>query len=60
MKSERVLQHSDALLGGRAVRTESRSRDWAEIGVGLASAFALIAIFTAGVWAVVVLAQALM
>ena len=46
-------------LERRAVRTESSGRNWAEIGVDLAAAFALIAIFCAGVWAVVVLAQAL-
>ena len=42
-----------------AVRTESSGRNWAEIGVGLAAVFALIAIYSAGVWAVVVLVQAL-
>jgi hypothetical protein len=42
-----------------AVRTEPSGRNWAEIGIGLAAAFALIAIYCAGMWAVVVLVQAL-
>jgi hypothetical protein len=50
---------NDVPLAQAAVRPESSGRDWGEIGIGLVSAFALIAIFTAGVWAVVVLGQAL-
>jgi hypothetical protein len=49
---------SDELLERPAVGTGSSGRDWAGIGVGLAAAFALIAIFVAGVWALVVLAEA--
>ena len=56
--SDGVFEHGAPLEHG-AVRTESSGRNWAEIGVGLAAAFALIAIFCAGVWAVVVLVQAL-
>jgi hypothetical protein len=56
--SDGVLEQGVPLERG-AVRTESSGRNWAEIGIGLASAFALIALFCAGVWAVVVLAQAL-
>jgi hypothetical protein len=48
---------SDGLLEHPAVRTESSGRDWAGIGIGLASAFALIAIFLAAVWALVVLVE---
>jgi hypothetical protein len=39
--------------------TEPSGRDLSAIGVGLAAAFALIGIYSAGVWAVVVLVQAL-
>jgi hypothetical protein len=56
---DRVYQHSDAVLGGRAVRSESSGRNWAEIGIGLAAAFALIAMYSAGIWALVVLGEAL-
>lgn len=56
--SDGVFEHG-VPLERRAVRTESSGRNWAEIGVGLAAAFALIAIYGAGVWAVVVLVQAL-
>jgi hypothetical protein len=56
--SDGVFEHGVPLEHG-AARTESSGRNWAEIGVGLAAAFALIAIFCAGVWAVVVLVQAL-
>ena len=59
MDGERVFQHSDAVLGGRAVRSESPDRNWAEIGIGLAAAFALIAMYSAGMWALVVLGEAL-
>jgi hypothetical protein len=56
--SDGVSEHG-LPLERRAVRIESSGRNWAEIGVGLTAAFALIAIFCAGVWAVVVLVQAL-
>jgi hypothetical protein len=56
--SDGVFEHGVPLEPG-AVRTEPSGRNWAEIGIGLAAAFALIAIFCAGVWAVVVLVQAL-
>jgi len=48
------------VLYRRAVRTESSGRDWAAIGIGLVAALALIAIYGAGVWAIVVLGQALL
>ena len=38
-----------------AVKTEPSGRDWAGIGVGLAGAFALVAIFVAATWALVFL-----
>ena len=41
------------------VTNESSRRKWADVGLGLAGAFALVAIFLAGVWAVVVLTGAL-
>jgi len=42
----------------RAVPVEP-GRDWAEIGLGLAAAFALVGICVAGLWALVVLVGAL-
>ena len=56
--SDGVFEH-DLPLEGAAVRTESAGRNWAEIALSLAAAFALVAIFSAGMWAVVVLVQAL-
>jgi hypothetical protein len=56
--SDGVLEQGVPLERG-AVRTELSGRNWVEIGVGLASAFALVALLCAGVWAVVVLVQAL-
>lgn len=41
-----------------AMTTETSGRDWAAIGVDLAAAFALIAIFCVGMWAVVILVEA--
>lgn len=55
--SDEVFQRSDSLLEHAAVRSGSSGRDWAEIGVGLAAAFALIAILLAALWALVVLAE---
>ena len=49
---------SDGLHEGQAVIAEPSGRDWAGIGVGLASAFALVAIVSATVWALVVLIEA--
>ena len=57
--SDGGFQRSDLLLERPAVGTQASSRDWVGIGVGLAAAFALLAIVLAGVWAVVVLAEAL-
>jgi len=57
--SSGALERGDAPLARPSVTTEPSGRNWAEIGVGLAAAFALIAIYSAGVWAVVVLVQAL-
>jgi hypothetical protein len=55
--SDGVFQRSDSLLERPAVGTESPGRDWAGIGVGLAAAFALIAILLAAMWALVVLVE---
>jgi hypothetical protein len=55
--SDEVFQRSDSLLEHAAVGSDSSGRDWAEIGVGLAAAFALIAILLAALWALVVLAE---
>ena len=57
--SSGVFQRSDALLEREAVTTAPAGRDWSAIGVGLAAAFAVIALYVVGVWAVVILAQAL-
>jgi len=58
--SERVLQPpSDALVERRTIKLESAGRDWREIGFGLVAAFALVALFGIGMWAVLVLAEAL-
>ena len=46
-----------AIVEIAAEATEPSGRDWAGIGVGLAAAFALIAIFLAGTWALVVLVE---
>ena len=56
--NERLFQRSDALLEHRTARAESYGRDWAGIGVGLAGAFALVAIFVAAIWALVFLLTA--
>ena len=55
--SSEVFQRSDALLEREAV-TEPSGRDWAGIRVGLVAAFAVIALYVVGVWAVVILVQA--
>jgi len=49
--SDKLLQRGDLLTGTTA-------RDWAAIGAGLAAAFALVAIFLSGVWALLVLVSA--
>jgi hypothetical protein len=56
--SDGVIQRRDVILDRPAVGTESSGRDWAGIGVGLAGAFALIAVFLAAMWALVVLVEA--
>ena len=56
--SDGVFQGRELLLD-RAVRTESSGRTWAEIGIGLVGAFAAIAMYVAGIWAAVVLVEAL-
>jgi hypothetical protein len=50
---------SDTVVERRIVRTEPAGRNWAEIGIGLAAAFALIAMYGAGMWAIWVVAEAL-
>ena len=57
--SNAVLEQSDVLLESRAVRTERSGRDWAQIGIGLATSFLLIALYAVGMWAIVVLVEAL-
>ena len=57
--SDEVFQRSDSFLERPEVETESSGRDWVGIGIGLAAAFALVAIFVAGMWALVVLVEAL-
>jgi len=42
----------------RGVTVEPSGRDWAEIGVGLVAALALVGICAAGIWGVVVLVSA--
>ena len=55
--SDEVFQQSDSLLDNPAVGTDIPSR----LGgiVGLAAAFALVANFVVGMWALVVLVEAL-
>jgi len=58
--SSGAFQRSDASVEHPSARTGPFGRrDWSAIGVGWAAAFALIGIYSAGVWAVVVLVQAL-
>jgi hypothetical protein len=57
--SSEVFDRSDALLGSRSATTEPSGRNWGAIGVGLAVAFAVIAIYVVAIWAVVILVQAL-
>lgn len=52
------LFHRSDALERAAVTTESSGRDWAGNGLGMAGAFALVAIFCAGMWAIVVLVEA--
>ena len=54
-----VVHRSDALIDRRSVRTEPSGRDWAGIGVGLVAAFAMIGVYAACIWAVLVLVEAL-
>ena len=55
--SDGVFEPNDLPTEHPAVGTQSSGR-WAEIGVGLAAAIALTAIFVAGLWALVVLVEA--
>jgi hypothetical protein len=55
--SSEVFQRSDPLLEPEVVTKPSGRRNWAEIGVGLVAAFAVIALYVVGVWAVVILVQ---
>ena len=55
----RIREHVRITIVERSAEATDRSgRDWAAIGVGLAAAFALVAILMAGTWAVVVLVEA--
>ena len=56
--SSEVFQRSAALLEREAVTTEPSGRNWAGIAVGLVAAFAVVALYVVGVWAVVILVQA--
>jgi hypothetical protein len=56
--SDGFSQPHELLLERPAVGTEPTGRDWVGIGVGLAAAFALIAILCAAMWAAVVLMEA--
>ena len=47
-----------ALEPAAAVTVDPSKRDWVAIGVGLAAAFALVAIFLSSVWALLVLVSA--
>ena len=58
--SDGIFQRSDAFLDGQAVSTESSGRNWGEIGIGLAAAYALVGLGLAGMWAVWVVAEALL
>jgi len=57
--SSEVLGRSNALLELDVVTTEPFGRNRAEIGLDLAAAFAVIALYVVGVWSVVVLVEAL-
>jgi len=54
-----VFERSDALLERTAVTTEPSGRNWGEIGLGSAAAFAVIALYAVCIWCVVVLVEAL-
>jgi hypothetical protein len=56
--SSGVFQRSDAPVERKAVTTKPSGQNWAGIGVGLAAAFAVIALYVVGVWTVVILVQA--
>jgi len=53
-----VIQSSE-VLEQQAVHAESSGRDWGSIGAGFVAAFAVVAIYVTGIWALVVLVQAL-
>ena len=57
--SSGVFQRSEEVLKRQSVRTEPSGRTWNAIGVGLAAAFVLIGLYGIVIWAIVVLAQAL-
>ena len=50
---------SDALVARRANSRSEPGRDWAGIGIGVTAAFALVALYVAGAWAIWVVAEAL-
>ena len=56
--SDGLSQRNELLPEHPADAAQPSGRDWAGIGVGLAAAFALVATFLAGMWAVVVLVEA--
>ena len=50
---------SDRLVGPPGPAVDAPVRDWVEIGVRVAAAFALVVIFAASVWALLVLLEAI-
>ena len=45
-------------IQGATTPIQTPRRDWAGIGIGLAAAFALVALFVAGMWGLVIIVEA--
>jgi glycine/D-amino acid oxidase-like deaminating enzyme len=58
--SDGVFQRSDTLLERTAMGAESSGRNWGEIGIGLAAALALVRLYLAAMWALLVAVEALL
>ena len=56
---ENVSDDAHKAVSEVLLERERRRRDWGAIGIGLASAFALIGLYGAGMWAVWVVVDAL-
>lgn len=56
--SDATLQGNELPVQHSAARTDSPSRDWASVGLSLGAAFALVALFVAGMWGLVVIVEA--